>query len=57
MATIEEPILGRATVAQRWLARGAVVAAAASVVVPQLAIGFQASLAVIEKRIERYVEL
>ena len=47
MATIEEPIRGRPTVAQRWLARGAIVAAAASVLVPLLAIGFRASVAVI----------
>jgi diacylglycerol kinase family enzyme len=47
MAAIEEAIPGRATVAQRWLARGAIVAAAASVLVPLLAIGFQASLAII----------
>jgi diacylglycerol kinase family enzyme len=47
MAAIEEPVLGRPTVAQRWLARGAVLAAAASIVVPLLAIGFQASLAAI----------
>jgi diacylglycerol kinase family enzyme len=47
MAAIEEPILGRPTVAQRWLARGAIVAAAASIVVPLLAIGFQASLATV----------
>jgi diacylglycerol kinase family enzyme len=47
MAAIEEPIRGRPTVAQRWLARGAVVAVAASVLVPLLAIGFRASVAVI----------
>jgi hypothetical protein len=47
MAAIEEPIPGRPTVAQRWLARGAIVAAAASALVPLLAIGFQASLAAI----------
>jgi diacylglycerol kinase family enzyme len=47
VATIEEPIPGRPTVAQRWLARGAIVAAAASVLVPLLAIGFQASLVAI----------
>ena len=47
MAAIEEEVLGRATVAQRWLARGAIVAAAASVLVPLLGIGWQASLAVI----------
>jgi diacylglycerol kinase family enzyme len=37
---------GRATVVQRWLARLALVAAAAAVLVPLLAIGFRASLAV-----------
>ena len=47
MAAIEERTLGRATVAQRWLARGAIIAAAASVLVPLLAIGLRASLAVI----------
>jgi diacylglycerol kinase family enzyme len=47
MAAIEEPIRGRPTVAQRWLARGAIVAAAGSVLVPLLAIGFQASVAAI----------
>jgi diacylglycerol kinase family enzyme len=44
MATIEEQIHGRATASQRWLARGAILAAGASVLVPLLAIGFQASL-------------
>ena len=44
MVTIEEQVPGRATASQRWLARGAVLAAAASVLVPVLAIGFQASL-------------
>jgi diacylglycerol kinase family enzyme len=38
---------GRATVAQRWQARLALVAAAAAVLVPLLAIGFKASLAVV----------
>ncbi len=47
MATIEEQIHGRPTVTQRWLARGAILAAAASIAVPLLAIGFQASLAAI----------
>ncbi len=47
MVAIEEQIPGRATVAQRWLARGAILAAAASIVVPLLAIGLQASLAAI----------
>jgi hypothetical protein len=44
MTTEEAP--GRATVAQRWLARSAIVAAVGSVLVPLLAIGFRASLAV-----------
>ena len=47
MAAIEEEVPGRATAAQRWLARGAIVAAAASVLVPLLGIGWQASLAVV----------
>src|SRR5829696_3648278 len=46
MATIEEELPGRATVAQRWLARLALVAAAAAALVPLLAIGFKATLAV-----------
>jgi diacylglycerol kinase family enzyme len=46
MVTTEQEAPGRATVAQRWLARLALVAAAAAVVVPLLAIGFKASLAV-----------
>ena len=44
MVTVEEQVSGRATVSQRWLARGAILAAAASVLVPLLAFGFQASL-------------
>src|SRR5215211_3743407 len=46
MVTTEQETPGRATVAQRWLARLALVAAAAAVLVPLLAIGFRASLAV-----------
>ena len=46
MAAIEQETPGRVTVAQRWLARLALVAAAAAVLVPLLAIGFRASLAV-----------
>jgi diacylglycerol kinase family enzyme len=46
MVTTEQEAPGRATVAQRWLARLALVAAAAAVLVPLVAIGFRASLAV-----------
>jgi diacylglycerol kinase family enzyme len=46
MVTTEQEAPGRATVAQRWLARLALVAAAAAVLVPLLAVGFRASLAV-----------
>ena len=46
MVTTEMEASGRATVAQRWLARLALVAAAAAVLVPLLAIGFRASVAV-----------
>jgi diacylglycerol kinase family enzyme len=46
MVTTEQETPGRATVAQRWLARGAFIAAGASVLVPLLAIGLRASLAV-----------
>jgi diacylglycerol kinase family enzyme len=46
MVTTEQETPGRATVAQRWLARGAIIAAGASALVPLLAIGFKASLAV-----------
>ncbi len=46
MVTTEVEASGRATVAQRWLARLALVAAAAAVLVPLLAIGFRASVAV-----------
>ena len=47
MVTTEQEAPGRATVAQRWLARLALVAAAAAVLVPLAAIGFRASLAVV----------
>ena len=47
MVTTEQQTPGGATVAQRWLARLALVAAAAAVLVPLLAIGFRASLAVV----------
>src|SRR5512132_3066498 len=46
MVTTEQETPGRATVAQRWLARLSLVAAAAAVLVPLAAIGFRASLAV-----------
>ena len=46
MVTTEREAPGRATVAQRWLARGAIVAAGASVLVPLLALGFRGSVAV-----------
>ena len=47
MVTTEQQMPGGATAAQRWLARLALVAAAAAVLVPLLAIGFRASLAVV----------
>jgi hypothetical protein len=47
MVTTEQEVAGRATVAQRWLARLALVAAAAAVLVPLAAIGFRASVAVV----------
>ena len=47
MVTTEQQTPGGATAAQRWLARLALVAAAAAVLVPLLAIGFRASLAVV----------
>jgi diacylglycerol kinase family enzyme len=47
MAATEQQALGRATVAQRWLARLALVAAAAAVLVPVLAAGFRQSLALV----------
>ena len=46
MVTTEQQAPGRATLAQRWLARLALLAAAAAVLVPLVAIGFRASLAV-----------
>jgi diacylglycerol kinase family enzyme len=46
MVTTEQQTPRRATVAQRWQARLALVAAAAAVLVPLLAIGLRASLAV-----------
>jgi diacylglycerol kinase family enzyme len=46
MVTSERETPGRATVAQRWLARLALVAAAAAVLVPLAAIGLRASVAV-----------
>ena len=46
MVTSEQQAPGRATLAQRWLARLALLAAAAAVLVPLVAIGFRASLAV-----------
>jgi diacylglycerol kinase family enzyme len=47
MVTTEQQAPGRATIAQRWLARLALVAAAAAVLVPLAAIGFRASVAVV----------
>jgi diacylglycerol kinase family enzyme len=47
MVTTEQEAPGRATVAQRWLARLALVAAAAAVLVPLAAIGFRASVALV----------
>ena len=46
MVTTEQQTPGRATVAQRWQARLSLAAAAAAVLVPLVAIGFKASLAV-----------
>jgi hypothetical protein len=46
MVTMEQQAPGRATAAQRWRARGAIIAAGASALVPLLAIGFKSSLAV-----------
>ena len=43
----EQEAPGRATVAQRWLARGALAAAVAAVVVPLIAIGLRASVALV----------
>jgi diacylglycerol kinase family enzyme len=47
MVTTEQEAPGRATIAQRWLARLALVAAAAAVLVPLAAIGFRASVALV----------
>jgi diacylglycerol kinase family enzyme len=47
MVTTEQEAPGRATVAQRWLARLALVAAGAAVLVPLAAIGFRASVALV----------
>jgi diacylglycerol kinase family enzyme len=47
MVTTEQQAPGRATIAQRWLARLALVAAAAAVLVPLAAIGFRASVALV----------
>ena len=47
MVTTEQEAPGRATVAQRWLARLALVAAAAAVVVPLAGIGFRQSVALV----------
>jgi hypothetical protein len=46
MVATEQETPGRASVAQRWLARLGLVAAAAAVLVPLAAVGFKASLAV-----------
>jgi hypothetical protein len=50
MVTTEQEAPGRATVAQRWLARLALVAAAAAVLVPLAAIGFRASVALVGRQ-------
>ena len=47
MVTTEQQAPGRATVAQRWLARLALGAAAAAVLVPLAAIGFRASVVLV----------
>ena len=47
MVTTEQQAPGRATLAQRWLARLALAAAAAAVLVPLAAIGFSASVALV----------
>jgi diacylglycerol kinase family enzyme len=47
MVTTEQEAPGRTTVTQRWLARLALVAAAAAVLVPLAAIGFRASVALV----------
>jgi diacylglycerol kinase family enzyme len=47
MVATEQQAPGRASVAQRWFARGALAAAGAAVLVPLAAIGFRASVAVV----------
>ena len=47
MVTTEQEAPGRSTVAQRWLARLALVAAAAAVLVPLLVAGFRQSVAMV----------
>ena len=47
MVATEQQAPGRATLAQRWLARLALVAAAGAVLVPLAAIGFRASVALV----------
>jgi diacylglycerol kinase family enzyme len=47
MVTTEQEAPGRATVAQRWLARLALMAAAAAVLVPLLVAGFRQSVALV----------
>ena len=47
MAATEQEAPGRATLAQRWLARLGLAAAAAAVLVPLAAIGFRASVALV----------
>jgi diacylglycerol kinase family enzyme len=47
MVTTEQQAPGRATAAQQWLARGALAAAGAAVLVPLAAIGFRASVALV----------
>ena len=47
MVTTEQEAPGRATVAQRWLARLALAAAAAAVLVPLLVAGFRQSVALV----------
>jgi diacylglycerol kinase family enzyme len=47
MVTTEQEAPGRATLAQRWLARLALVAAAAAVLVPLLVAGFRQSVALV----------
>jgi len=47
MVATEQQAPGRATVAQRWLARGALAAAGAAVLVPLAAIGLRASVALV----------